>query len=108
MGRSEGSNGPPSSPARRVIALLLFFFLSQSSPGCADSADCRRQAVDASTRGDYELAHDLAWRAVQKGKPNDPDLMLVLARAQALSGRPGDALVMLGRLADLHQPIDVK
>jgi hypothetical protein len=33
--------------------------------------------------------------------------MLLLARAQALSGRPEDALVMLGRLADLHAPIDL-
>ena len=47
------------------------------------------------------MFHDLAWRAVQKGKPNDPDLMLLLARAQSLSGRPGDALVMLGRIVDL-------
>ena len=33
--------------------------------------------------------------------------MFLLARAQALSGRPGDALVMLGRLADLGVPVDV-
>ena len=32
--------------------------------------------------------------------------MVLLARAQALSGRPGDALVMLGRLADLGVPTD--
>src|SRR4029450_11534298 len=50
---------------------------------------------------DYETFHDLAWRAVQKGKPNDPALMYLLARAQSLSGRPGDALVMLQRLREL-------
>ena len=63
-------------------------------------SDCRRQALDAITRSDYEVAHDLAWRAVQKGKPNDPELMFVLARTMALSGRPGDALVMIGRIAE--------
>lgn len=51
------------------------------------------------SRGDFETFHDLAWRAVQKGKPNDPELMVLVARAQSLSGRPGDALVMLRRLA---------
>lgn len=67
---------------------------------CADVADCRTQALAARASGDYERFHDLAWRAVQKGKPNDPRLMYLLARAQSLSGRPDDALVMLGRLAD--------
>jgi hypothetical protein len=82
-----------------VLALLL---LLQATPAtCADVPDCRAQAQAAAARGDYEIFHDLAWRAVQRGKPNDPDLMALLARAQALSGRPGDALVMLGRLADL-------
>jgi len=82
-----------------VLALLL---LLQAPPAtCTDVPDCRGQAQAAAARGDYEIFHDLAWRAVQRGKPNDPDLMAILARAQALSGRPGDALVMLGRLADL-------
>jgi hypothetical protein len=62
--------------------------------------------MEASARGDYEVFHDLAWRAVQKGRANDPDLMAMLARAQALSGRPGDALVMLARLAALGVAID--
>lgn len=87
-----------------LLALLLF---SQSPAACADAADCRRQSVDASARGEYEAAHDFAWRAVQKGKRNDQDLMLVLARAQSLSGRPGDALVMLGRIADLGGTPDI-
>jgi hypothetical protein len=56
--------------------------------------------------GDFELFHDLAWRAFQKGKPNDPEAMALLARAQALSGRSGDALVMLGRLTDVGVPTD--
>src|SRR3954470_24986093 len=74
--------------------------------GCADVADCRAQAQAAAARGDYEAFHDFAWRAVQKGRRNDPELMYLVARAQALSGRPDDALVMLGRLADLGVPID--
>ena len=57
-------------------------------------AECRRLATEAAARGDAETFHDLAWRAVQRGKRNDPELMLLLARAQSLSGRPGDALVM--------------
>src|SRR5689334_315000 len=73
---------------------------------CRDAVECRRASVDAAARGDYETSHDLAWRAVQKGKPNDPALMLMLARAQSLSGRPGDALVMLERLVDMGVAID--
>ena len=64
-------------------------------------------ATEAAARGDAETFHDLAWRAVQKGKPNDPALMLLLARAQSLSGRPGDALVMLTRLLDLGVTPDI-
>jgi hypothetical protein len=82
-----------------ILALLLML---QSPPAtCADLRDCRAQALAAATQGDYERFHDLAWRAVQKGRPNDPDLMYLLARAQSLSGRLDDALVMLGRIADL-------
>ena len=87
--------------------LLTLLLLSQSPAVCADAADCRRQAVEAAGRSEYELAHDFAWRAVQKGKKNDQDLMLLLARAQSLSGRPGDALVMLGRIADLGGTPDI-
>jgi hypothetical protein len=57
-------------------------------------------ALDAASKGEHETFHDLAWRAVQKGPRNDPDLMLLLARAQSLSGRPLDALVTLRRLAE--------
>ena len=56
-------------------------------------------ALAAQQRGDVEAFHDLAWRAVQTGPRNDAALMLLLARAQSLSGRAGDALVMLRRLA---------
>jgi len=55
-------------------------------------------ALDAAARGDFETFHDLAWRTVQTGAADDPDLLYLLARAQSLSGRPHDALVMLERL----------
>jgi hypothetical protein len=87
--------------------LLLLLLLQVSGSACADATDCRRLAVEAAARGEAETFHDLAWRAVQKGKRNDPELMLLLARAQSLSGRPGDALVMLGRIADLGATPDV-
>jgi hypothetical protein len=56
-------------------------------------------AVEAQERKDYDAFHDLAWRALGTGPRNDPALMTLLARAQSLSGRPHDALVMLQRLA---------
>src|SRR5437763_16460706 len=90
-----------------MISALLLLLVLQSPPACADAASCRAEAEAAAGRGEYETFHDLAWRAVQKGRPNDPALMFLLARAQALSGRPDDAIVMLGRLADLHAPIDL-
>jgi hypothetical protein len=67
---------------------------------------CRQLALAAAERGEYENFHDLAWRAVQTGPPNDPALMYMLARAQALSGRAHDALVMLQRLAEMGVAAD--
>ena len=66
---------------------------------CREWTECRRLALDAAERKDYETFHDLAWRTVQLGPKDDPALLFVLARAQSLSGRPHDALVMLRRLA---------
>jgi hypothetical protein len=71
------------------------------SPTCREWHECQQLALDAYARGDYERFHDLAWRTVQTGPPRDPTLMYLVARAQSLSGRPHDALVMLGRLADI-------
>ncbi len=78
-----------------VIALLL---LLQSPATCADVSTCRTAALEAQARKDYEAFHDLAWVAYRKGHPDDAELMLLLARAQSLSGRPSDALVMLQRI----------
>jgi hypothetical protein len=73
---------------------------------CREWQQCRQLANDAAARQDFETFHDLAWRAVQTGPKNDPGLMYLLARAQSLSGRPDDALVMLRRLAALGVPTD--
>ena len=86
-------------PAVLFVVSLVASILSQSPASCPDVAACRQAAVEAAERKDYEQFHDLAWRAVQRGRPNDPELMLLVARAQSASGRPGDALVMLRRLA---------
>jgi hypothetical protein len=100
-----------------MIAAALVFLASsvvavapagQSSRdgGCTEWRECRDLALAAADRGEYETFHDLAWRAVQTGRRNDPALMYLLARAQALSGRQHDALVMLQRLADMGVPSD--
>jgi hypothetical protein len=70
------------------------------APECSEWQECRRLALEARANEQFERFHDLAWRAVQTGPPNDPDLMYLLTRAQSLSGRPRDAVVMLRRLAD--------
>jgi hypothetical protein len=99
----------PSSVATG-LALVTPMFVRQDAaprrPACSDWQACRQLALDAAARQDFEAFHDLAWRAVQTGPKNDPSLMYLLARAQSLSGRPGDALVMLQRLAALGVPTD--
>lgn len=94
-----------------LVVLLLSVVPALAAPqappaDCATRDTCRAQALIAEAAGDFERFHDLAWRAVQKGKPNDPELMVMLARAMALSGRPGDAIVMLSRLADMGVKVD--
>jgi hypothetical protein len=87
-----------------VVATTLTLFVPQE---CTDWQACRDLAAAAATREDFEAFHDLAWRAVQKGPKNERALMLMLARAQSLSGRPGDALVMLERLVQLGTAPDI-
>jgi hypothetical protein len=93
-----------------VALLVLFSFTAQSqtSPGatCRQWPECRTLALEAADRGDYGQMHDLAWRAVQLGPPRDAALMYLLARAQVLSGRPHDALVMIQRLAEMGVATD--
>src|SRR4051812_22108281 len=92
----------PLLPLLLLLTIAHGQSVSASGGGtdCADWHDCRQRALDAAAAHDYEIFHDLAWRAVQKGPRQDASLMQLLARAQSLSGRPHDALVMLLRLAD--------
>src|SRR5262245_1597151 len=90
-----------------ILLGLMTFAQSQQDPGCTQWQQCREMALEAAERGEFETFHDLAWRAVQTGPPRDPGLMFMLARAQALSGRPHDALVMLDRLAQMGIAPDV-
>jgi hypothetical protein len=91
------------------VLLLTSLVLAAAQPAeCADAAACRQAALEAAAREEYETFHDLAWRAVQAGPRQDPELMYLLARAQSLSGRPGDALVMLRRLASMGIATDAR
>lgn len=98
-------------PLLHVHAVLLLVLSAVSGqdappkPACRAWQECRQLAVDASERQDFESFHDLAWRAVQLGPKNDPALMYLLARAQSLSGRPTDAIVMLERLTSMGVPV---
>jgi hypothetical protein len=107
---------PAWDPAvwRSYTSVALFLVLAATcaataraqTTDCRDAQACRELALDARARGAYEAFHDLAWRAVQTGRPNDPELMYLLARAQALSGRRRDAVVTLRRLAESGYAID--
>jgi hypothetical protein len=83
-----------------AIFLALTLALQTAAPTCHEWHQCRELALQAAAAHEYETFHDLAWRAVQTGPKNDPNLMYMLARAQVLCGRPHDALVMLQRLAE--------
>ena len=93
-----------------VVPLLVLLLVTPqdraATADCREWHECQRMALDAAAAGDYERFHDLAWRAIQTGPKNDPSLMLMLARAQSLSGRPHDALVMLQRLAGMGVATD--
>jgi hypothetical protein len=97
-----------------VLLLPSIQLSGQSAPSqpravvdCRDWTECRRLALEAAERREYETFHDLAWRAVQIGPRQDRALMFLLARAQALSGRPHDALIMIQRLAEMGVAPDV-
>jgi hypothetical protein len=101
-----------------VIAVVLVLVATGSTVGVTEAAQsaapaechevqaCRRLALEARERGAYETFHDLAWRTIQTGRRNDPELLYLLARAQSLSNRPTDALVTLRRLADMNVVYD--
>ncbi len=89
-----------------LVALTLAFQDAQPRSDCKEWNECRQLALEAAERQDYERFHDLAWRTIQAGPKNDPAIMYMLARAQSLSGRPSDALVMLQRLAQMGSKND--
>lgn len=74
--------------------------MAQAPAACATWQACRDATAQALREARHEEAHDLAWRTVQRGPKDDAALLALLARAQALSGRTDDALVMVRRLAD--------
>jgi hypothetical protein len=65
-------------------------------------------ALAARARGEFQQFYDLAWRTVQTGPRDDAPLLYLLARAQSLSGRPRDALVILTRLLDRGTAVDAR
>lgn len=95
-----------------LFSLILALALPGSAAGpapaqeCADAPSCRQQALEAKEKKDFDAFHDLAWRALQKGPKNSPEAMLLVARAQSLSGRPHDALVMLQRISSMGAATD--
>ena len=89
-----------------VVTALAWTETSALTQDCRDWQECRQLALDAAKREDYNAFHDLAWRTMSLGPKNDPANMLLLARAQSLSGRPHDALVMLQRLASMGAATD--
>jgi hypothetical protein len=87
-------------------SILLSASSQTPAPPCKEWQTCRQLALEAAERKEYETFLDLSWRAFNAGPRNNPELMAMLARAQSLSGRPGDALVMLQRLAGLGVTTD--
>ena len=108
----------PPRPIRSILLVIWTILAGATSAAaqsatstarpapCADAVECRRLAFEAEASGDFERFHDLAWRAVQISRTNDSSLMYQLARAQVLSGRPHDALVMVRRLAEMGVATD--
>ena len=89
-----------------TLLIILALTAPLQTTDCKEWHECQKMALEAAERQDYNAFHDLSWRALQTGPKNDPALMTMLARAQSLSGRPGDALVMLQRLAAMGVTTD--
>ena len=90
----------------RAVVVLAAPPQSPRTVECTEWRACQQLALAAADRKEFEAFHDLAWRTVQTGPPRDPSLMYLLARAQALSGRPHDALIMLQRLLAMGVAFD--
>jgi hypothetical protein len=104
-------NRPLSQRIVRVGLAVVVLTTSASTAAtqdseCREPQACSERALEARERGAYETFHDLAWRAVQTSRPDDPAVLYLLARAQALSGRRRDAAITLRRLAEAGVPND--
>ena len=100
-------------PVLHILTALaaIWSFQQDGAPAiptaeCREWRQCRQMALEARDRNTFEAFHNLAWRAMQNGPPRDPVSMYLLADAQTLSGRPHDALIMLGRLAEMGVKTD--
>jgi hypothetical protein len=97
----------------RVLVFLAFLALpaslalAQDRPLCHDWTECRQFALKAYTEGDYEAFYDFARRSLAAGPPRDAKLMLLLARAESLTGRVDDARRTLERLARMGVKVDI-
>jgi hypothetical protein len=93
-----------SNPIIGTVVVLLvsvsWASAAEQEVPCGSAEECRARTEAAIRANDYEGAHDLAWLAFQKGAKSDPLTLMLLARAQSLSGRSDDAYVMLRRLAE--------
>jgi hypothetical protein len=90
-----------------LLVLLPTLADAQDRPLCHDWTECRQFAVKAYSDGDYESFYDFARRSLAAGPPRDAKLMLLLARAESLTGRVDDAKRTLERLARMGVKVDV-
>ncbi len=90
-----------------ILALLPSVAVAQDRPLCHDWTECRQFALKAYTDGDYEAFYDFARRSLAAGPPRDAKLLLLLARAESLTGRVDDARRTLERLARMGVKVDI-
>jgi hypothetical protein len=90
-----------------VLALLPTVAAAQDRPLCHDWTECRQFALKAYSDGDYDAFHDFARRSLAAGPPRDAKLLLLLARAESLTGRVDDAKRTLERLARMGVKVDI-
>jgi len=97
----------------RVLVFLAFLALpaplalAQDRPLCHDWTECRQFALKAYADHDYDAFHDFARRSLAAGPPRDAKLLLLLARAESLTGRVDDARRTLERLARMGVKVDI-
>jgi len=97
----------------RVLVFLAFLALpaplalAQDRPLCHDWTECRQFALKAYADHDYDALHDFARRSLAAGPPRDAKLLLLLARAESLTGRVDDARRTLERLARMGVKVDI-